>query len=132
MSDVHSLDSDTGTQKVNIGPRKVRIPKEWDIVRLGDDKYTELVTQGPNPDYDKGEPQASYRAIKTKDLYDDGVLYENADEIPKETFNNREKYALQDRDLLVAIVGRGSIGKTHIFREQEEASYIRSCEAHCW
>lgn len=111
-------------KEVQYGPRRVKIPSEWDFARLGESEYTHLITQGPNPDYSKGELSDEYRALKTKDVYDDGIKYESADRISPEVFKNRSKYQLQEDDVLVAIVGRGSIGKSHIFREQENREYI--------
>lgn len=124
MSDSAQQEAQGELKEVNIGPRAVEIPTEWEAVRLGDEEYSEWITQGPNPDYSKGTPSTEYRAIKTKDLYDSGVLYDNADKISEETFENRNKYKLEQNDVLVAIVGRGSIGKTHIFQEHPEREYI--------
>ncbi|MDZ7688407.1 MAG: hypothetical protein U5J64_06745 [Halobacteriales archaeon] len=117
-------------KEVQYGPRRVKIPSEWDFARLGESEYTHLITQGPNPDYSKGELSDEYRALKTKDVYDDGIKYESADRISPEVFKNRSKYQLQEDDVLVAIVGRGSIGKSHIFREQENREYI--CHSSDW
>lgn len=124
MSESASREDRSELKEVNIGPRTVKIPKEWDAVRLGNEEYSKWITQGPNPDYSIGTPSPKYRAIKTKDLYDYGVLYDNADKISEETFKNRQRYKLQENDLLVAIVGRGSIGKTYIFQERPNREYI--------
>lgn len=107
---------------VEVGPRTVEIPVDWEIEKLGE--YTELITQGPNPDYSKGTPSPHYRALKTKDVYDYGIHYDQADEVSKEVYENREKYHLEDKDILIAIVGRGSIGKTNLFREQPDTNFI--------
>jgi len=33
-------------KEVQVGPRKIQMPSDWDLVRLGDEKYSELTTGG--------------------------------------------------------------------------------------
>jgi type I restriction enzyme, S subunit len=110
----------TKFKKTEIG----EIPEEWEVAQLGEKKFTQKITQGPNPKYNLGHIDEKYRALKTKDLYDHGILYEQADLISKETFEGCLSSELKDGDILVAIVGKGSIGKSHIFYEQEGRKYI--------
>ena len=100
------------------------IPEEWDIFKLGDKNCTKKITQGPNPNYSLGVPSSNYRILKTKDLYDYGILYENADKISKEIVDNFKNFILEDGDVLVAIVGRGSIGKSNIFEAKDTVVYL--------
>lgn len=116
--------SERAYKTVDVGPKTVQIPVEWKIEKLGDSKFSEWITQGPNPDYSKGTPSKEYRVLKTKDVYDDKIHYDGSDMISEEIFNNRKKYRLKEGDILIAIVGKGSIGKTNIFREQCNKEYI--------
>jgi len=100
------------------------IPEEWKVKQLGDGQLIKKITQGPNPNYKIGVPSISFRALKTKDLYDHKVEYSKADKISSETFQACEKSELIDKDILVAIVGRGSIGKSNMFRKQNGIRYI--------
>lgn len=100
------------------------VPYEWKIVKLGDKNCSQKITQGPNPNYSLGLPSPHYRILKTKDLYDYEILYENADKISKEIVDNFKNFILEDGDVLVAIVGRGSIGKSNIFKEQDNIVYL--------
>ncbi len=100
------------------------VPYEWKIVKLGDKNCSKKITQGPNPNYSLGLPSPHYRILKTKDLYDYEILYENADKISKEIVDNFKNFILEDGDVLVAIVGRGSIGKSNIFKEQDNIVYL--------
>jgi type I restriction enzyme S subunit len=110
----------TKFKKTEIG----EIPEEWEVVQLGEKKYTQKITQGPNPKYNIGRLSDEYRVLKTKDLYDHEILYDQADLISKETFESCISSELKDRDILVAIVGKGSIGKSNIFYEQKGRKYI--------
>ena len=104
--------------------RNLEIPDEWKIVKLGDKSYSKKITQGPNPNYSLGIPSSNYRILKTKDLYDYGILYEKADKISKEIVDNFKNFVLEDGDVLVAIVGRGSIGKSNIFETKDNVVYL--------
>jgi type I restriction-modification system DNA methylase subunit len=81
------------------------------------------ITQGPNPKYD-GEISKKYYVLKTKDLYDDAIYYDTADSISEEIYIQNKSFKLQQDDLLIAIVGQGSIGKINIFQEQIDKNYI--------
>ncbi len=81
------------------------------------------ITQGPNPKYDTNGTDA-FCVLKTKDLYDDIIHYENADRISEDVFNSCQTSELQDGDLLVAIVGQGSINKCNVFKIQSTRRYI--------
>jgi type I restriction enzyme S subunit len=84
----------------------------WQTRTLGD--VCEKITQGPNPKYDTRE-QEEYRVIKTKDLYDDVIHYDSTDRISKELFSLHSRSALRFGDILLAIVGQGSINKCNVF-----------------
>jgi len=100
------------------------VPKEWKVSKL---KYfSDKITQGPNPNYDLGEPEkaSKYRVLKTKDLYDSAILYDNSDLISVETYNSCKKSALKNGDILMGIVGKGSIGKVNVFDNDTGINYI--------
>ena len=81
------------------------------------------ITQGPNPKYDKlGED--NYRVIKTKDLYDKVIHYEKADKISKTVFESCKSSELKDGDVLIAIVGQGSINKCNVFENKSNKRFL--------
>ncbi len=83
----------------------------------------EKITQGPNPKYDNnGVPE--FRVLKTKHLYDDGIKYSDADHLSEEVFSNHLRAELQDGDVLLAIVGQGSINKCNVFEQQKDARFV--------
>ena len=84
---------------------------------------TSKITQGPNPKYD-GITSEKYYILKTKDLYDDIIYYDSADSISEEVYNQHKSFELYEDDLLIAIVGQGSIGKINIFHKQNDKNYI--------
>ena len=79
---------------------------------LGD--LCEKITQGPNPKYD-GREHDGFRVLKTKDLYDDVIHYDSADRISDELFSIHLRAELKSGDVLLAIVGQGSINKCNVF-----------------
>jgi type I restriction enzyme S subunit len=81
------------------------------------------ITQGPNPKYDK-KGIAEYKVIKTKDLYDDVIHYTKADEISREVFESCKSSELQNGDVLLAIVGQGSINKCNVFQNSTSSRFL--------
>ena len=98
------------------------IPEHWLASRIS--YYSDKITQGPNPDYSVGDPSKKYRIMKTKDVYNRIVHYRKADEISKETFLDNRSAILKNEDILMGIVGKGSIGKCNVFIEQPDCKYI--------
>jgi restriction endonuclease S subunit len=80
------------------------------------------ITQGPNPKYDKEED--GFYVLKTKDVYNDIIHYDKADKINSLLFTQFKNFELIDGDILIAIVGKGSIGKINIFKEKKNKRYI--------
>lgn len=81
------------------------------------------ITQGPNPKYDKlGED--NFRVLKTKDIYDKVIHYEKADKISKIVFESCKSSELKDGDILIAIVGQGSINKCNVFENKSNKRYL--------
>ena len=105
------------------------IPKHWDIKKIS--WVTSLVTQGGNPDYSLGEVSDDFRVLKTKNLYDDKIYYDSADTISEATFLRETQSKPEPNDLLVAIVGKGSIGKVNIFDPPDDRKYIYSRSLGC-
>jgi hypothetical protein len=83
----------------------------WQNVRLAD--VCEKITQGPNPKYDGGG-EDSFRVLKTKDLYDHAIHYHKADKVSEFVFNTCISSELRKGDVLLAIVGQGSINKCNV------------------
>ena len=84
----------------------------WQIKTLGN--VCEKITQGPNPKYDK-TTHDDFRVLKTKDLYDDVIHYDSSDRISEEVFSLHLRSELKSGDVLMAIVGQGSINKCNVF-----------------
>lgn len=81
------------------------------------------ITQGPNPKYDKIENDG-YKVLKTKDIYNDIIHYENADTISEKVYEENKNSRLQNGDVLIAIVGQGSIGKVNVFYNNSKDKFI--------
>lgn len=114
------METREGYKKTELG----WIPEDWKLTALGHKEITLKITQGPNPKYNIGKPVSLYRALKTKDLYNNEIKYSNADKISYETFLGCKNSELKNKDILIAIVGRGSIGKSNMFLEKEGAHFI--------
>jgi type I restriction enzyme S subunit len=100
------------------------IPEHWGELKLS--RAAKKITQGPNPNYNLGTPTSCFRVLKTKDVYDHIIYYNKAHEISQETFASELNSVLFEGDLLITIVGHGSIGKVNVFQEQENTRYIFS------
>jgi type I restriction enzyme M protein len=86
---------------------------DFRMERLED--LTQWITQGPNPDLRKEPKDGRYGFMKTKDVYDTTIHYGEINPLSKDEYDKYQKYALQNQDLLLAIVGFGSIGKVNTF-----------------
>lgn len=93
----------------------------WGSVKLID--VCERITQGPNPKY-KGRLNENLRVLKTKHLYDNVIHYDEADYLSDESFKSCSKAELQDGDVLLAIVGQGSINKCNVFEKPDSGRFI--------
>lgn len=83
----------------------------------------EKITQGPNPKYDKNENE-KFRVLKTKNLYDKNIFYEEADRVSESVFTTCRSSELRDGDVLLAIVGKGSINKCNVFENKTPYRFI--------
>lgn len=91
------------------------VPNGWVWVQLED--LCNIVTQGPNPKYnDENDPQ--YGVLKTKDFYDDRIIYNNVTNISKKLFDEHKRFKLITYDILFGLVGKGSTAKCNIYIEQ--------------
>ncbi|ETT61689.1 restriction modification system DNA specificity subunit [Paenibacillus sp. FSL R7-277] len=100
------------------------IPKKWGIPKI---KYNSIkITQGPNPNYDLGisDENSKYKVLKTKDVYDDVIYYNSADSITFYTYKGCIKAKLKNDDILIGIVGKGSIGKVNVFKYKGGLQFI--------
>lgn len=93
----------------------------WGTAKLID--ICERITQGPNPKYD-GDLRDDLRVLKTKHLYDNVIHYEEADKLSYEAFQKCLNAKLFDGDVLLAIVGQGSINKCNVFQNSSENQFI--------
>ena len=95
-----------------------KIPEHWDIMNLK--RFSNKITQGPNPDLSSISDEKKYKILKTKDITDKEIKYESTDYISSKSYLPFSNFKLMNNDILVCIVGHGSIGKINIFREQDE------------
>jgi len=96
--------------------------KDWEEKKLGE--VCGKITQGPNPKMGKIIPEGNNFILKTKDFYNDRVLYDNCSQINSQLIEEWERFILIDKDIIIGLVGVGSIGKSNIFREQKNKKYI--------
>ena len=97
------------------------LPVGWEWVRL--DSICSTITQGPNPKY-SGKSDKAYRVLKTKDFYDDRILYNQFELISYDIFQEYKRYQLKTNDLIFGLVGKGSTAKCNIFLEQKDFNCI--------
>lgn len=95
-----------------------KIPKGWEVRKFK--HFATKLTQGPNPDLEKTVDSSDFKVLKTKDLYDYCIKYEEADCLSQEAFFECINAKLKDNDVLITIVGHGSIGKINIFNKQKQ------------
>jgi type I restriction enzyme S subunit len=81
------------------------------------------ITQGPNPKYDKyGDDK--FRVLKTKNLYDNNIFYDESDRVSESVFKSCLPSELKNGDVLLAIVGQGSINKCNVFENKTLFRFI--------
>ncbi|MAG07375.1 hypothetical protein CMI46_01000 [Candidatus Pacearchaeota archaeon] len=96
--------------------------KDWEDKKL--DEVCEKITQGPNPKLKETTPSENNFVLKTKDFYNNRILYDKCISIGEDLVKEWERFILKDKDVILALVGVGSIGKANIFRKQEEKNFI--------
>ncbi|NMO09492.1 restriction endonuclease subunit S [Methanobacterium subterraneum] len=94
------------------------IPEDWEMMKFK--RVSSKITQGPNPDLSADVELSNYKVLKTKDLYDDGIRYNFTDYLSEDAYLDCVNSRLEDQDILITIVGHGSIGKINIFESQKE------------
>lgn len=92
------------------------IPEHWDITNLK--RFSNKITQGPNPDLSLISNENKYKILKTKDITDKEIKYNLADYMPSESYLKFSNFKLKNNDILICIVGHGSIGKINIYKKQ--------------
>lgn len=95
-----------------------KIPEGWEVRKFK--HFAIKLTQGPNPDLERTVDISNFKVLKTKDLYDYDIKYEEANCLTKEAFFECIDAKLKDNDVLITIVGHGSIGKINIFHKQKQ------------
>jgi type I restriction enzyme S subunit len=81
------------------------------------------ITQGPNPKYDK-YGNDKFRVLKTKNLYDNNIFYDESDRVSESVFKSCLPSELKNGDVLLAIVGQGSINKCNVFENKTLFRFI--------
>src|SRR3990172_11121831 len=83
----------------------------------------ELVVQGPNPTDWVNE--GGILCLKTKNVYDKGLILQKTNLISKKEYENLKRFTLHKNDILVTLKGFGSIGKVSIFNRDVNAIFTR-------
>ena len=82
-----------------------------------------LITQGPNPKFN--DNKEGIPCLKTRNIYDEEISFDDCNYISLEEYNKYHKFQLQHEDILVSILGEGSIGKCNIYTSNEKALFNR-------
>jgi restriction endonuclease S subunit len=94
---------------------------QWPTMKLIE--LTEKITQGPNP---KEWSEDGIPCLKTKNLDSNGWNFKDLDYVPPNEYERLKDFTLRKNDLLVAIVGFGSLGKVGVFRENGTFIFTRA------
>ena len=94
----------------------------WEEMIL--DNICTKITQGPNPKLRNDIPSENNYVLKTKDFYNDRVLYDKCIKVSESIIKEWSRFILKNDDLIIGLVGVGSIGKSNLFQEQEGGKYI--------
>lgn len=108
-----STDVGEGYKQVQLGPKTVEIPEEWDVVKL-DDITTNSGEYGASAsaeEFDLNE----FRYIRITDISENGNLKD--DEKRSIPIEGNEKYKLTEGDLLFARTG--AVGRTYLYSDED-------------
>jgi len=94
----------------------------WPIEKLGD--IAEMIIQGPNPK-DWAKEGEGIICLKTKNVYDDGMMLDSIDRISRKEYEGLKRFTLVKNDILVTLKGFGSIGKVSRFDLNKKAVFTR-------
>lgn len=86
-------------------------------------QISEFVTQGPNPT--DWVQDGGVKCLKTKNVYDKGLVLHNIDLISEVQYEQLKRFTLQNNDILVTLKGFGSIGKVARYDLDEVAIFTR-------
>ncbi|PLS18180.1 hypothetical protein CVD28_07775 [Bacillus sp. M6-12] len=97
------------------------IDSNLEIKPLGE--LSSKITQGPNPNFLKDK--TGVPCLRTRNVYDEYITLEGANFVSKTEYEKLKRFKIQYGDILVAILGEGSIGKSNIFTLNDEAIFNR-------
>lgn len=81
------------------------------------------VNQGPNPVFE--ENMDGVPCLKTRNLYDDQINFDGCNYVSMNEYQKYKKFKIEYGDLLISILGEGSIGKCNIYVSNRTAIFNR-------
>lgn len=90
-----------------LGPRKLKIPSEWEKARLDD--VSEIITRGKQPTYVE---EGGVPVLNQSCIYWDGFHPEELKRLDKEVADSwKDKYWVKEGDVLINSTGKGTLGR---------------------
>ena len=84
---------------------------------------TTWITQGPNPNFAE---DGIIPCLTGRNINHGRVIYENADFVSEQEYNNLSRFQLEQGDTLITLKGKGSIGKIAFVTEKRDAIFSRN------
>lgn len=84
---------------------------------------TTWITQGPNPIFTE---EGTIPCLTGRNINQGRVIYENADFVSEQEYNNLSRFQLEQGDTLITLKGKGSIGKIGFVTEKKNAIISRN------
>ena len=81
------------------------------------------ITQGPNPKFI--DDQEGIPCLRTRNVYDEYITLEGANYVSKFEYEKFKRFKINFGDILIAILGEGSIGKSNIYTLDREVMFNR-------
>jgi len=129
MSEVAERESEevrNGYRLVRIGPKKLEIPKEWDMKKLDPQSgVTERVTDGSHHSPDHSEVGDYYYAT-VSNMSERGMNYESCGKIDEEAYIEMVEGDCKPRKGEVLFSKDGTVGLTSVFNDDEDVVLLSS------
>ncbi len=93
-------------KKIKIGPKEIKIPEIWGVIRLGDKKYSNLTTGG-TPSTAKGEYWGGKIPWMVSGEIHKRYVYDVKGRITEEGLHNSRAEIIPEKSVLVALNGQG-------------------------
>ena len=115
-----------GYKEVQIGPRTIVIPTDWQLTSLSpEDGGTELVTDGSHYSPDQNQKEEYYYAT-VSDLTDSGINFESCGRIDEEQFEEMVRGGCKPKPGDVLFSKDGTVGICTTFTEERDVVLLSS------